>query len=101
MQSNQVLRMKDLNNPQQQGSAITYARRYALASIFNLNQEESDDDGNLASGIKVQSVKEQLTPKSPLFKRAVDHLEKGGSIKDIESKFVITDEARVILEAIK
>jgi len=101
MQSNQVLRMKDFNNPQQQGSAITYARRYALASIFNLNQEESDDDGNLASGIKVQSVKEQLTPKSPLFKRAVDHLEKGGSIKDIESKFVITDEARVILEAIK
>lgn len=101
MASWQRLRMKDENNPQQQGSAITYARRYALASIFNLNQEESDDDGNLASGIKVQSVKEQLTPKHPLFKKAVEHLEKGGNIKDIESKYVLTDEARTMLEAIK
>jgi hypothetical protein len=99
MQSNQVLRMKDLNNPQQQGSAITYARRYALASIFNLNQE--DDDANSATGYKAEAVKEQLTPKHPLFKKAVEHLEKGGNIKDIESKYVLTDEARTMLEAIK
>jgi hypothetical protein len=101
MQSEQVLRMKDLNNPQQQGSAITYARRYALASIFNLNQEDSDDDGNSASGIKVQAVKEQLNTKHPLFKKAVEHLSKGGSIKDIESKYIISDDARIILESTK
>lgn len=33
---------------QQLGSAITYARRYGLVSIFGLEQE--DDDGNNASG---------------------------------------------------
>ena len=33
---------------QQLGSAITYARRYALVSMFGLEQE--DDDGNYASG---------------------------------------------------
>ena len=33
---------------QQLGSAITYARRYGLVSMFGLEQE--DDDGNLASG---------------------------------------------------
>ena len=32
---------------QKLGSAITYARRYALVSMFGLEQE--DDDGNLAS----------------------------------------------------
>ena len=32
------------------GSAITYARRYSLASLLNISQ--SDDDGNLASGKK-------------------------------------------------
>lgn len=32
-------------NPQKQGSAITYARRYALGCIFQIATEE-DDDGN-------------------------------------------------------
>jgi hypothetical protein len=34
-------------DPQGAGSAITYARRYALAAVFNLAPE--DDDANLAS----------------------------------------------------
>ena len=36
------------NDPQAVGSAITYARRYALASSLGLNVDE-DDDGNAAS----------------------------------------------------
>lgn len=36
------------NDPQGAGSAITYARRYALVSILGLNVDE-DDDGNVAS----------------------------------------------------
>jgi len=35
------------SDPQQAGSAITYARRYQLAALFNIAQE--DDDGNTAS----------------------------------------------------
>jgi hypothetical protein len=99
MQSEQVLRMKDLNNPQQQGSAITYARRYALASIFNLNQE--DDDANTASGHKVTAVKEHLNPKHPMWSKALEHLSKGGSVSDIEAKYVLTDEVRILLTATK
>jgi hypothetical protein len=99
MQSEQVLRMKDANNPQQQGSAITYARRYALAAIFNLNQE--DDDANSASGHKVTTAKEVLTPKHPLWGKAVDHIKGGGSVKDIEAKFIISDDHKVVLEATK
>jgi len=99
MQSEQILRMKDANNPQQQGSAITYARRYALAAIFNLNQE--DDDANSASGHKVTTAKETLHPKHPLWAKAVEHIKGGGSIKDIEAKFIISDEYKAVLEATK
>jgi len=35
-------------DPQSMGSAITYARRYAIGAILNLNIDE-DDDGNKAS----------------------------------------------------
>ena len=99
MQSEQVLRMKDANNPQQQGSAITYARRYALASIFNLNQE--DDDANSASGHKVITAKDTLHPKHALWGKAVEHIKGGGNIKDIEAKFIISDEHKAVLEATK
>jgi hypothetical protein len=99
MQSEQVLRMKDLNNPQQQGSAITYARRYALASIFNLNQE--DDDANSATGYQVKAVKEEMTPKHPLWKKAVDHIAKGGSISDVTDKYIVSADNIAILTATK
>jgi hypothetical protein len=99
MQSEQVLRMKDLNNPQQQGSAITYARRYALASIFNLNQE--DDDANTATGYQVKAIKEEMTPKHPLWKKAVDHIAKGSSISDITDKYIVSADNIAILTATK
>lgn len=47
------------NDPQGAGSAITYARRYALVSMLGLNVDE-DDDGNLGSEYS-QSVNGELT----------------------------------------
>ena len=41
------LMTKDKSNPQQFGSALTYARRYALVSMLQLEAE--DDDANYAS----------------------------------------------------
>jgi len=46
--------MRERFDAQSVGSAITYARRYALAAMTNVAQE--DDDGNKASGIG--SIKE-------------------------------------------
>lgn len=48
------------NDPQGQGSAITYQRRYAIGSILGLNIDE-DDDANEAS--KPQEKKEASTEK--------------------------------------
>ena len=99
MQSEQFLRMKDDNNVQHYGSALTYSRRYALASIFSLNQ--ADDDGNSASGHKVKAVKEWLTPSHKMWQYAVDHMKKGKPIKDIEAHFGLQPDVKKQLMDIK
>lgn len=43
------------NDPQGAGSAITYARRYALVSMLGLNVDE-DDDGNLATNLRASKA---------------------------------------------
>lgn len=66
-------------SPQSLGSAITYARRYALGAILSLNVDE-DDDGNAASGrsVTVPAKKDEPpfeTPPSktePISKAQVD-----------------------------
>jgi hypothetical protein len=47
-------------NPQQNGSAITYARRYMLTAMLSLNVGGDDDDGNAASNN--QTSREQAKP---------------------------------------
>lgn len=42
--------LKLAENPQQMGSAITYARRYVLQSLTSVAAEDEDDDGQAALG---------------------------------------------------
>lgn len=49
---------------QAMGSAISYARRYALSAILGIYQ--SDDDGNAAQGHKPHPTAPITTPSSPL-----------------------------------
>lgn len=53
------------NNPQQAGSAITYARRYQLAALMNMAQE--DDDGNSASEKPPVETTEFISVKNALI----------------------------------
>lgn len=58
------------SDPQGQGSAITYQRRYALGAILSLNIDE-DDDGNQASTPekRVQpNISGQAVPEHAKFK---------------------------------
>ena len=50
------------DDPQGIGSAITYARRYALAALVGVSPE--DDDGNAASGLLVGTTKPTTQVKS-------------------------------------
>jgi hypothetical protein len=40
----------NLSDPQKMGSAITYARRYALLAVTGIAAEDEDDDGAAAAG---------------------------------------------------
>jgi hypothetical protein len=53
-------------DPQAQGSAITYARRYSLCSVLGIVADK-DDDGNKASAPKTQ--KTELPPATPTDKQ--------------------------------
>lgn len=93
---------KDATNPQQIGSAVSYARRYSISSLLNLNIDD-DDDGNAATGnVKTTTPqKEELTPKHPNWLKAKEHLQTGGLIEDIERKYTISVENKKLLIALK
>ena len=88
MESSYVMPVVKQNDPQAMGSAMTYARRYALGSILNLNIDD-DDDGEKAMGRQIPK-KDELTPKHPSWTKAVEHLKTGGLMTDITSKFEVS-----------
>lgn len=56
------IKMKPVkNDPQSIGSAITYAKRYALSAIFGITSDQ-DDDGNEATQTKKQQPKKVNDP---------------------------------------
>jgi hypothetical protein len=58
------------SDPQGQGSALTYARRYAITTVLNLVADE-DDDGNTASQ---PAAKPKATPLPGISAQEVDTL---------------------------
>lgn len=85
-------------NAQQQGSQITYYRRYTLQSILSL--QTTDDDGNLAS-----------TPKQPYkpvineaqFEKAIERILAGefDLIAKIEQTYELTGQQALELKSIE
>jgi hypothetical protein len=57
--------VKEENNPQAQGSAITYARRYSLQSMVFIPAE--DDDAETAMKRKTNKTQEKPISKKPDF----------------------------------
>ena len=94
---------KDSTNAQQIGSGVSYARRYSITSILNLNIDD-DDDGNSATannGTPQPKSKEELTPKHSNWAKAKEHLQTGGLLEDIERKYTISAENKKLLIAAK
>lgn len=95
-------------DPQGIGSAITYARRYALSAILGLNVDE-DDDGNASSsqnGSKVtpnkrvdESELEWLNENDEKFTKAKEFIKQGGKIGDIRKKYKISKKVETLLTA--
>lgn len=54
--------LKLADNPQHLGSAITYARRYALLCVTGIVSDDEDDDGQAATGRYVQRQQQRSRP---------------------------------------
>ena len=90
MQSQYVLTARDLTNPQQIGSAISYARRYSIQSILNLNTD--DDDGNSAA--EVHKKREKLTLRSKKWKDSIESYVIRRLGEGVSSKQLIQDASK-------
>ena len=79
------IELPNIQDPQKLGSAITYYRRYTLASLLAL--QSTDDDANLAS--------KQPTPtpgkKTFTGTDATAEKLKGTKGEDLKAKYIITD----------
>ena len=91
------------DTPQDKGSCITYARRYCISSILNLQIDDimSDDDGNKASGkneVKVELKKDDgkpwLNKGTPKYEEAIVYLKGGGLVMKIEEKYKLSKEMK-------
>jgi hypothetical protein len=89
------------NDPQAMGSAITYARRYALGAALGLNIDE-DDDGEkaMARNAKVEE-KPFLNPAMTAWEQATKHIQQGGKIEDVLKKYQLKPEHLTLLKGIK
>lgn len=67
LESTYQMPVSKINDPQAVGSAITYARRYALGSILGLNIEDDDDANKAAEPAKriIQEVHEKIHKHEP------------------------------------
>jgi hypothetical protein len=87
------LKIPEITDPQKLGSCITYYRRYTLASLLGL--QAIDDDANAASGNISPTIEKPWLNKDTLqFTKAIDFLNQGGNIKDIEAKYKISKAVR-------
>ena len=85
------------DDPQGRGSAITYQRRYAIASVLCLNIDE-DDDGNLAThGRSTPDEKLWLNKGTEQFTKAAEYIRNGGSIEAIKGKYKVSKEIESLL----
>ena len=78
-----ALKLPEINDPQKLGSAITYYRRYTLASLLGL--QAVDDDANVASGVTTQ--KPFLNKNTPLYNTIIDKIKSGTSLSTVKSHY--------------
>ncbi len=100
---------KDPMNPQAVGSAITYARRYAMGAVLSLNIDE-DDDANAATVAPkaapkpaAPKVKPALTPEDETnWSKAIAALSNGSTtIEKIRAHYTLSDHHEAMLNLAK
>ena len=84
-----IMPVSKQNDPQAVGSAITYAKRYALAGVLGLNIDD-DDDANKASEKPVSLP--WLNPGTEKWEKVLDALRQGYTMAQVKTKNQISKE---------
>ena len=95
LEATYIMPVAKQNDPQALGSAISYARRYAVSSILSLKIE--DDDAEKAMKPVRNPQPEDNRPwlnKGEKLDKAIEFLIKGGKIEEIEKKYRISKEVK-------
>ena len=92
-----ALKLPEINDPQKLGSAITYYRRYTLASLLGL--QAVDDDGNLTVGASNQlNNLPWLNKGTSNYNNVVSALKSGNyKLEDVLKKYRINNEIKAEL----
>ena len=87
------------DDPQGMGSAITYCRRYSLAAMVGVAQE--DDDGNAASAQPINPAprRANLYPSTPAWESAKAAYKRDGNLTAVLKRVDISDENQLKLIA--
>ena len=91
------LDQKGMQTPQQFGSASSYGKKYALGNLF-LIDDTQDSDASNTHGKTESKVKPTLDVGTDAFKKAVDYIKAGGSIKAINTKYNVSVAAKAELK---
>ena len=113
IESSYTMPVKDISNPQAIGSAITYARRYAIVSILCLNIMDEDDDANKATQQPAKEIAKGPQPSelpgltqyetdgkthTRVYASVISALNDGrATIADVEKKFSLTPQQKQFL----
>jgi hypothetical protein len=102
IQGSMPITAKKENDPQAFGSAITYARRYALASVLGLAVGDEDDDGNAANIPQGKKSHPVLKVTDDQLARALLKINVGEySFEELESNFSLTKKQAQVVEKAK
>jgi len=93
-----TLKLPNITDPQKLGSAITYYRRYTLASLLGL--QAVDDDANIASGAASPTVElPWLNETNAKFKAIKDAIDTGkATVADVRKQFRVSKKVEALLK---
>lgn len=93
---------KNMNMAQAVGSAITYAKRYALCAILNISLEDVDDDAQSTQPPQPQRQYQKPYPTERQFQNACQAVESGRSnVAGVEQQYTLNQHQRQHLQSLQ
>lgn len=91
---------KGMDGSQVTGASSSYARKYALNGLFLIDDTKDADATNTHGKEEKKDTRVVIGINTALHQKAIKHIEDGGTIGDIEKKYILSKEVRDSLELV-